>query len=640
MNNERLEKLVGNDKLFSGGICYIDIAGSRMLKGSGNSISSTKSLLIKFLNNRLPKEAFSLNSQGDNLCIIFVSQGCDEMVLFADEIRYLISYFNGAKITYNKLEYQQDIYVRIVCHWAKEIHNPTGKVDNVHSSTINTINNIEKQIGLPNNVIITADVHSRISSQEISSRLSEITFNFPSDRNRSEQIPESFGKVYILDEGISSTKMYQDNRNSSHLQKWIRESLEPSNHGFQELLYFAYTNERLSTFLGFYLRNRVNVRIVTRNWMVERREEQAFNEKQIPVLGENSYPWIKAVEIEKEATKLIEEAQDVERQKTLGLRFYKSPPIFKGAILVGNNDRGETISRARIGLCKWDKNPASGSPYKLDEWPAINLDSRDKVQALLLEYIQSRFDELWDNGSTYESIREEEQKFEKQDPKIIGKIWALDKEYLILYPHRPTPKRLYPSVAYEDLMALKEIESFFQKRNVAYKPLGVKLPTPKERSIGNYPPDIAKTINEWSGHIVYICHRSVPPEVHNYLSEIELPFKLSNLHGKSPFIQYGQSEKLISPMDCKAPEAKDYSLLTKFKCENGNGFAYLFAGIHAMGTWGATSMLVQLENIHNLAKDVQDKQFAATIETEFDTDNYQIKNSKWHHSPRPFGKGD
>jgi len=614
MNNEEfLTKHISPPCEFLAGFISIDIADHSKLKGSESDISDTKARLAEFITSQLGSETGTLLSwQGDGGILLFdIASGCDEMIMFADRIRQLVPLFNRTIGILNKLANHQELMVRIVCH-AGTLINKDGNPAHLSGQALNLLAKKEREIGRPGYVVLTSAVYQRLS----------VEFQ---DRCQITQIHADFGKFNVLDHKLSLGTVVYNDRRSNELKEWIL--VTRTNRKFDRLLYFSYTNELLYEFLCYEM-NGLEVRIVTRDWVVEHNEEKLHNEK----LEADRRPWYKSKVIQLRAKEIVENV--LETRKQIDVRFYSSPPLFNGAILESDKEP----PMAYVGIIRWEERPVKGgSQFKLAEWPAIILNGRDKIHRDLISNLQSRFHLMWRNGLTYEQVCIEDETQRVLDPAIIGKIWKLDcKTYLLVYPHRRIPERPFQVVANEDLRAFHLIEKFLNRYNVETNLLSFE--TPDVLKGDWFPEDTEKKINEWQGHVIFICTKSLSSKLNNYLKKINFPYEIGGVGTLSPFVKHRMKSEVFleSPMDKKPPEPRDYSIIARFRHPKHDSCAYITAGIHAMGTWGAVDYLTNPRNIRVLSQLVKTENFAAIVETKFDPDKHEVTDSSLYIAPEEF----
>jgi hypothetical protein len=590
------------------GIVSLDIVRHSSIRGGGQEIANTKSNLLSMFESELPKAyAGMLPRQGDGVAAIFdISDGCNRMVLFADRIRHLIPYFNRTRDVLNELPGHQDVGVRIVCHAGEVLNNSLP--GDLSGEALNTILKYEKEIGRMGYVTLSFDVYRRLTD----------SLKIRCLPGHSHKI---LGQIYLLDGDLSYIQMSLNDHESKELKEWITNSLRQQK--YTKLYYFAYTNERLYDFLGYQLSG-VDVRILARNWVVEREEEQAKNQLLFQKVGTGDSqnipkPWLKSDLIKTRAKELMENIQVL--GNSLDIRFYSGPPIFKGAILA--DEDGNRV--ANIGLMKWiEQPPEGGSPYKLYEWPSIILNSNHPIQEKFLEFFESRFFENWKYGTTYEQVLRQDEKYLEKDPTNVGQIWVLDgKPYLIIYPNRIVPNRPYPLVAHEDATAFRAIENFLKNYGVNSQLFDILLP--KELQGKRISDDVLEKIENWDGHVIYICSKSIFPQLKKYLRSIDFPYEFRRLGSARPAIFHRPTQtEWVSPTDSSPPAPKDYSLIARFPRPDSNGYSYIIAGIHSIGTWGAARYLTDTNNINAFAQLIRGKNFAAMLETRFDQRTREI----------------
>lgn len=222
---------------------------------------------------------------------------------------------------------------------------------------------------------------------------------------------------------------------------------------------------------------------------------------------------------------------------------------------------------------------------------------------------------------------------------IVGKIWGLDgKPYLIIYPHRKVHTRKFPVVAHEDVMAFHIIESFLNEYEVNVELSTFPVPDIKERDGEWFPGEIQKKVEDFEGHVIYLCSLSISPDLKKFLLEKGFPYEIVGIGTESPELRHLKKSQMVfkSPSDMDTPQPRDYSIIAKFERPQGKGIGYIAAGIRAMGTWGAAEYLTDRNNIKTLSQFEKNKQFVAIVETEFDPGKYKVVKSRLHIAPEEF----
>ncbi|WKZ34762.1 MAG: hypothetical protein QY332_14165 [Anaerolineales bacterium] len=585
------------------GIVSIDIAKHSRIKDNDQDVSLTRSAFLSMAEAQLPaRGSWKMTRQGDGEGFLFdISKGSDEMILFADRILQLVHYFNRAKGKLNKLPNDTDIFVRIVCHAGNIVNNERTSGD-LGGDALNELFKHEKIIGKAGKIVLTNEVF-RWLSKELKLRCTANNSDIP------------FGQCYVLDHGTSSCQIQMNDLDSKQLRDWIVKML--AQRKFNKLLYFGYTNERLHDFLGFKLSG-IEVKILVRNWLTEKTDEQQYNrnkfiEKQKQ--DHSSSPWLKSEKIKATVKEIMESDKWRDSKKSIDVRFYAEPPIFNGVILLNEE---MTDSVAHIGIIKWDTNTIDGgSPYKLEEWAALLLDGNTIEHQTLLDYLASRFWKSWELSQSYTDVCKQQEIDEANSPSLIEQIWCLDsKPYKIIYPLRSGPNPNFPLVYHEDVKAFRAVEAFLKEYGVDSELHNFQL---GDVSLHDwFPSGEEEKIEEWHGHIVYICARSISPNLKEYLRGIRFPVEFSYQDRISPHLLYlPTGEQIHSPMDLQSPSPSDYSLIGRFRRKNQRGFGYILAGIHSIGTWGAASYLTNPLNLRTLTQIANGRDFAAVLSTEF-----------------------
>jgi hypothetical protein len=618
---EFLTKHISPGKEFLAGLVSIDIVEHSKLKGAEREKADTKTALARLIESQINNELGTLLPwQGDGGIALFdISSGCDEMVIFADRIRQMLPLFNRTKGMLNKLSDNQEIIVRIACH-AGMLINKDGNAGALSGNALNLLAKRDREIGRPGYIVLSSEIYRRLSLEM-------------QDRCQFVKEHSHFGKTYVLDGKLALGLIKYNDRRSIELRDWIVAAC--SHRRYNHLFYFAYTNELLYDFLGYELSG-LEVKILARNWVIEREDEERFNKtsqmsEEVRAAKINR-PWFKSSVIQLRAREIVEGSRDMD--KSIDMRFYDTPPLFNGAILVGDSG----ASSAFIGISRWEECPEKGgSQYKLEEWPAIVLDGRDHIHTCLIGYLRSRFQQMWKSGLTYEQVCEQDEQRKIMDASVVERIWKLDKHpYLIVYPQRRIPERAFPVVAHEDVMAFYLVERFLNEYGVEVELLKFQLPNEFEGDW--FPQEAQKEIEKWPGHVVYVCTKSLPLTLKTSLLERGFPYEIGGIGTESPNIRHCSKTELIleSPTDKEPPEPRDYSIIAKFKRQGKNSTAYVAAGIRAMGTWGAADFLTSRTNVQMLSHLVGDNQFAAIVETKFDPKKYLVTDSKLYIMPEEF----
>jgi hypothetical protein len=599
----------GNE--YFAGIVSIDIADHSKFLGSTHAIGVVRDALRSLITTQILEDSAALIEwQGDGGFVLFDigKGGCDAMILFADRVQQLIPWLNRTRGLLNALPHDQALRVRVVCH-AGNIRNSDGTNGGLVSDALNQIRKGERDVGRPGHVVLSSKVHSHIADAI-------------KDRCVRMEVPhDQLGQIFVLDGHMTSCTVEEIDQSSIKLKDWIRLALARRPYG--QLLYFAYTNELLHEFLAYDLPTigKVDVKILVRNWLVEREDEDEFNQRRFSgvsaVDNRPIRPWNKAAQIKLRTKQLIEDAMRSSSTDSIDVRFYDGAPMFNGAILRAEDG----VRCAMVGVVSWEQDPPDGgSPYKLEQWPALRLDSNDNLQRKLINYFESRFEEMWGKGQTYDELCEREE----VDPQLVRKLWGVDnKPVLIVYPHRRVMDRSFPVMAYEDVMALREVEGFLKRHRVPTRLLSVQLPT----DLGGewFPPDALTQINAWSGHILYICSKVVPPTLRDQMKDEHFPYDLRGVGSSTPSVFHVSSRhNYLSPTDRQPPEPRDYSLVAKMKRIETDGFVFVAAGVRAMGTWGAARYLVDGRSIKAIVEEFGENGFAALVSTAFDPSTQQI----------------
>ena len=612
MEQKQFFKRIGKDKEFFAGFILIDIVGHSKLgqyydSGDvGKTIAALKSLVCSQLHQEF---ATVLTWEGDGGIVVFkVSDDCEPLVMFADRIRHLLPLFNRARGTLNPLPDGQDISVRIICS-AGNAHN-TGAAETLACDALNHLKHHAKEVEHRNYVVITGPLFERLKD-DIQRRFSKWHEH------------EKLGMTYVLDYDLTITSIHYHEDQIAQLEKWIQDAVDRYKNKYQELLYFGYTNQRLKKFAFRLQGEGINVRALARNWLVERREEEAFNNCQFPQCKPSPSGEVKRWEnsqlIKESAVQLQASGQFV------SIRFYDGPPTFVGAILWGPER-----SCGRIGVCKWIQLPeGGGSQYKLEQWPALRLEGRDAIQSTMLEYFRSRFEEMWAQSRTYEQVLKDETALADNDPSVVGQIWDLSgKPYLIVCPHWRIPGRRGPLVALEDAMAVVAVVDFLKGQRVRTQVRPLRGPVDQASEV--IQAEVRREIEAWRGNVVYVCFWSISQHLQRDLDKNGFPWKLGHDANDEPFLWHRKKPRCRLTSPTKPGDYQDYALVGKFRRNDRNEMGYVVAGLHAPGTWGAATYLTSSQGIRELAERIQDTQFAAVVVSELDTKRNELNLPKLH----------
>lgn len=619
--NNFLNEMGGEGRDFLGGILLIDIVGHSKFKGNESRKAQTKVALKNLIEPQLlSSRAAIFNWAGDGIGIVFdVSSDCDEMILFADRIRSLIPHFNRTRYLYNWLSNNQQIALRIIGH-AGLIRNTINEGGALSGGVINHAAKSEKKLGKANYVVITEQVQRRLT-KALADRLTRLETN------------RLLGDVYILDGSDGMGYVHKSKSDSSDLKEWIINTLEQDR--YHTLLYFGYTNELLHSFLLYELRETnkdIKVKILARDWVVERIAEEKFN-RELDKKGASEGPtrlWKKAGAIKTNA----EETYEVSlRTGLIESRFYPDEPLFNGAILLAKNGK----HKAFIGISKWQSSEVeAGSPYKLREWPALILDGQDHNQLHFISYLISRFDELWSRSLAFSDVSIKDERESADNPSTANSFWeARGSKFLLVMPGRSYPKRVKPVIAGEDAEAARQIEKFLNR----YEAQAVEshvVNIPDNRAEDWYPKESLERIENWDGHVVYICNLSVPPTFWSYLQDRGFPHIISGAGGSTPEIHHTDEKgiRLGSPIDKKPSEPCDYSIIGKISYGESGKKIFIVSGLHAMGTLGAALHLTDIDKLLKLTLDGF-REFGAIIQVNYDEENEQIIDTQEKLHPEP-----
>ena len=607
------------------GFANIDIIDSSKLKGTHQEISRTKEnlkILIESLSEGFPTAVLSWRGDG-GIVVCDGTGGYDILVDICDKLVNLLPYFNNARGHLNCLPTDR-IHIRVVCHESDGIRN-TGDPETLTVRALDDLVHNERKVGSKDHVVLTESVYRSLSPY-FKKRFSQKRF-----------VETPLGECYILDyhQSLSIVQINEDK--SLNLRDWIINSVKERR--FDQIDIFAYTNETLYTHLGPL--PDVEIRVLSRNWLIEEREENKFNadfEQQQDTLGANHRelrrPWTKSDIIASTSKILLTKSAESLFHK-INIRFYEDRPMIKGAIL--RNSKTQHCA-AHVGFYEYEPNRLEGgSPYLANTWAGIWLSEDQGAQSAMIRTIQSYFDEQWEKGKTYDSLKEEAAKKETTDKQLssLKSIWDIDSNsrYLIIIPGRKLEGRDFPTVAGEDLLALRTIEQLLKDINADVS-IEIKLEPEFEIDYRKF----KKKVEDWPGHIVYVCHRTLDSSVLEELAEAGFPFRL-DIDKKTKIPRFTHIEfniKLISPVDePDNPEMKDFCIIAKCDRKGKNSKLFIVAGLHGIGTWGGAQYLSEPNHYLRLCEYVDQDNFASIIVCEFEVPQ-RVTNVKPVMGPERF----
>ncbi|MEK6303402.1 MAG: hypothetical protein AABO41_22050 [Acidobacteriota bacterium] len=579
---------------FQAGIVNIDIIRSSQLAGSDSEKSKTRDALKELILSLLENYPIAVQSwSGDGGILLYdAASGFDTLIVICDKLINLLPLFNRARGRFNFLP-NDEIHLRVVCH-AGDVQN-NGKPDTLASDALNDVAKREREVGVEDHVVASHEIYRRLAP-DLQERFSPTETTHP-----------QLGACYVLDQRLSAITLQLDEHKSDEIRDWIIRSTKEGH--YDQLDIFSYSNETLYRVVG--LLHNVRTRVLARNWMIEAEEENAFNEDlaKSDISGLRR-PWVKSDAIRRMAQFLIDFGAQFLFKNGVELRFYDTRPLLKGAML---RDSKTGMRTAHIGFYSWNpERVEGGSPYVGDRWTAMSLSNDEGAQTIMLNAIQSLFDELWSKGQEYNLLieLEKQQNLELLQVHGVEKIWEIDRRqpYLIVVPGRIIDGRPYPSVTTEDLGALREVEALLKES-------GAKV----EIEIMQDPNTSSERIKQWPGHLVHICHRTLNKEVHDYLQQQNFPYQLITESEQNPRIIHTRHDvPFVTPADRGESERRDYCVVGKCDRPNGIGKLFIIAGLHAMGTWGGGFYLSRPEHLQKLCANVERNNFAVVIECEYD----------------------
>jgi MoxR-like ATPase len=198
-------------------------------------------------------------------------------------------------------------------------------------------------------------------------------------------------------------------------------------------------------------------------------------------------------------------------------------------------------------------------------------------------------------------------------------VWSLgDPDYLLICPRRQANDRPYPVMNGEDVISLTLVRDYLAKLG---KRAELKFVAHPQQGAA-----VHKEIQSYKGHIVYICFNSMPIEEWNYLRECGFPYLFDRDTQSLPLLRYGEDE-IRSPIDSEKKEPKDVGLIAKFRRANKATYAFIVAGLHGTGTWGAAKLLTTPEKLAEVEGQVGDNPFCAKLSAELDPKEYDLRKA-------------
>lgn len=486
-----------------------------------------------------------------------------------------------------------------VADWVKWSVQVADSFINAHPTTLKKIKSRRPVNGK------TIDGLARLLPKELKSEYRKLTSDL------FEIAPPDYK---ISEANVTKATLALNTYKSNALQKWIEEQCE--RHTYDYIGVFSYTNETLHPFLKTLP---LNVCVLARNWVVEQRDEEAFNNK----YPKRTRPWEKS-KLAKMGAELLAARQSSSIQQYLSLeqRFYDSPPFLKGAILW---DSKSGRRAAYFGFYRWEgpKPEGGGSPYQGERWCAVSLPEDEGDESELLESLKSRFDGLWESSASFEEVLLEEAKYERE--RCAHKVWHIDsRPYKIVIPgvirdqNSNDVRTNYPDVNYPDAMAADAVRMFLKGYNVKADIEVMTLPffeeptdeadlKPQEEEIEQERNAwYEKNISSFDGHVVFICLRTLTKDFQDYLGSVGFPYKIIDNQGAPIKIEDTRlALPYQSPLDAKEHAAKENAPLVDYcligRCDRAEsereGKCFVICGIHAIGTLAGSVYLTDAKNL-------------------------------------------
>lgn len=587
----------GRGNNITAAICDIDVIGHSKLKATPGEVGKAMENLRDLVKSVFDDEQVGMFPWEKDGCRMLhdISSGYDRVVLKCDKLISLLSFFNrsGSIIT---LLPGQAIHLRAVCH-LDNLQCSNGH-ETIAGPGLNVIAKYAKEIGVHDHVVVTEALFQNLSSA-LKKRFGKMHKH------------DEMGPYYVLDHLKATTTVELNEHTSENISDWVGESVKLAL--YDELDIFAYTNETLYHYFVL-TPPQCKVRVLSRSWIAEEKDEEAYNSAINRLSGtEKASPlWKKAEKIALMAVYSMGIGSKGS-YRDIRWRFFDTVPFLKGAILRNSSTHQRA---AHIGLYKWDSElKEAESPYIGEYWSGIWLLDDHGPQTNLLDTIQSRFDELWQKGHTYDDLREEQERRHRISGELgsVRTIWEIGEEnsFLLVVPGRKMVNRPFPSVAAEDLMSMRQVEDLLKTANckVEFKIMEEAPDT-----------DVMRIIEQWQGHVVFICRLTLYEKIRDYLESCNFPCYFESDQNDLISIRHRRLKTccFFSPVDEKPPDYKDYCVVGKCDGPNGSGKLFIVAGIHGMGTWGGAKYLTDHCSLLDLSNQVDKSCFATLVECEFE----------------------
>ncbi|QYK50598.1 MAG: hypothetical protein KF701_09385 [Anaerolineales bacterium] len=591
--DEFFNQIASEGGTFLAGIVNIDVIDSSKLSGENLQIEATKNELRKLVEDLISELPIALlDWRGDGGVLISQGRnGFDEVVVLCDKIVNLLPFFNNSQGRYNFLR-DDRIHLRIVCDSS---FIEVGKSPNtLTAQTLNKVIKFERDIGIRDHVVVTERIYEGLAV-DIKARLTKAA---KPDKN--------FGDYYVLDSNQGNSIVRKNLGTSQQVRDWISAASRLKK--YDEILIFTYTNESLYEYLSAPLPG-MRVRVLARNWLSEAAEEEAYNSAlhKLPDVQDLRRFWKKSEVIRSAAKTLVNDIHDQPFGLKVDLKFYDQHPFFKGIIL-RNSSTGRRIGY--IGFYSWDWSRLDGgSPILGEDWSAIWLSEDGGAQTNMLDALESRFEELWTSGKTFEeiTIEENKQREERSIDEAVRAVWSIDgTPFKIVVPGREQKDRIYPLVGIEDLLAVRNIEERLREFGAE---VNLEIMTEEDSS---------KITKEWDGHLVYVCHRTIDPGYAQQLGEGGFPFEISAQKPKPKIVHLPYNTSYFSPMDEDPPRKLDMCIVAKIQRPDLNSKIFIIAGLHGMGTLAGSEYLTDLQHLSSLFEARKGEAFWTLLETEFE----------------------
>lgn len=575
-----------------------------------------------------------VRKEGDGVVVCWEctdAKATDQFINAMDRLIALVPFFNRSVTNDELADARERIHIRIVCDIDEILmQEDFGAIVSVPA--MGRIGEAEKILAVRDHVNLHRSVFDLLSGMM---------------RERCREIGAGYYCLDFDQSRVTVRQNYDDQPGEAdQLQSWIMEGLESGSD--YELLIFSYTNEGLLSYFGSkdrHLMSKIKTRILMRNWVRETADQEEYEATRENAQSDGE--WEKGAIIRTGYSHVVEQSRRVD-DGMVDFRFYDDHPWIKGAIMECRSTKssGEVVTRRRayLGVYRHFTAIPEGhvSPFSALHWISLRLSDDRGVQSSLIDVFRSRFDLLWERGKTYEDVLDDE--MERTNTRAAAKIWGTHKieKYLAILPSRRTPERPIPYIVAEDYHAILAISDHIQRlgRKIEFAFLEIDAE-------GDVKPaslvEIGEKLSNWNGGVIMLC-RIVYQAMRSRFTQ--LVTSAISLDRQSPnarrwVIRDNRAQQtLTSPLDKKPAIQKDMGIIARVWDESVSGWVFIVAGIHGIGTWGASLYLTDPATLSqllgDLPSDVRDGDFSAVVESEYVEDALRIAHYRLYITPDRF----